>query len=124
MALPNVWEYPTTVNGPYDSRDMKRQVWSMTDGRCFYCGLHTNPFATFTIDHIRPRCLGGSDDIRNLVPCCRRCNAAKGGKSLDEWRPRKPFWFLSDEYQDRYAQIRSWVVMCWFHDPEEDWGQL
>lgn len=28
----------------------------------------------FTIDHIRPKSLGGSDDLDNLALACRRCN--------------------------------------------------
>ncbi len=28
----------------------------------------------FTVDHVTPRSLGGSDDINNLALACRRCN--------------------------------------------------
>lgn len=102
------------------SRKLKLNVWSMTNGRCFYCGLHTNPFITFTIDHIFPVCRGGGNDIRNLVPCCARCNSSKGSKLLDEWKPRRPFWFLSDDYQENHATAHAVTCDEWIWDLIDD----
>ncbi|RAL98941.1 HNH endonuclease [Agrobacterium sp. MS2] len=51
---------------------------------CVYCG---NPATS--IDHVDPRCNGGSNDIENLVPACIPCNSSKGGKLLKDWRGRK-----------------------------------
>lgn len=42
---------------------------------CEYC--HSPEFLSpdrFTIDHLLPRSLGGSDDINNLALACHRCN--------------------------------------------------
>lgn len=43
--------------------------------RCEYCHypefLSTSPL---TIDHIFPRSLGGTDELKNLCLACRRCN--------------------------------------------------
>lgn len=47
---------------------------------CAYCGEPAQ-----TIDHIRPRIAGGSDDATNLVPACRSCNGSKGARSLESW---------------------------------------
>lgn len=47
---------------------------------CFYCGNTGG-----AIDHLVPRSKGGSDDISNLVPCCKSCNSSKSNKSLDVW---------------------------------------
>jgi len=42
---------------------------------CEYCHSPEKLAASrFTIDHIVPRSLGGSDDLDNLASCCRRCN--------------------------------------------------
>ena len=55
---------------------------------CGYCGLkfdfiNTKP----TLDHIIPKIKGGSDNIRNLTPCCKSCNTIKG---RNEWVVAKP----------------------------------
>ena len=34
----------------------------------------------FDIDHIIPRCMGGTNDMDNLRLCCRHCNRKKGSK--------------------------------------------
>jgi hypothetical protein len=42
---------------------------------CEYChSLEILSANRFTIDHVVPRSLGGSDDIENLALACRRCN--------------------------------------------------
>jgi 5-methylcytosine-specific restriction endonuclease McrA len=43
---------------------------------CAYCGDAANE-----VDHVHPRVLGGTDDLDNLVACCRRCNSSKGKRS-------------------------------------------
>ena len=55
----------------------KRKLWrkrrqiilKMHDAACYYCGDPAN-----TVDHIKPRHLGGTDHIQNLVAACRDCN--------------------------------------------------
>lgn len=49
-------------------------------GICAYCGAPAT-----TLDHIRPRARGGSDDPANLIPACRSCNSSKSALALDEW---------------------------------------
>ena len=42
---------------------------------CEYCHSPERSNATpFTIDHIIPQSLGGSDDLNNLALACHRCN--------------------------------------------------
>ena len=69
-----------------DRRHIQAQVWEKNGGICWYCGLKLNPWLTFSVDHFCPVRLGGSDDIENLVPCCRPCNARKRDKTIDEFR--------------------------------------
>jgi hypothetical protein len=42
---------------------------------CEYCHSSERLSASrFTIDHITPKSLGGSDELENLALACRRCN--------------------------------------------------
>lgn len=66
--------------------EVRAEVWDKTGGQCWYCGMQTNPFRDFCVDHLVALVNGGSNDLRNLVPCCRACNAEKGTLSLNEFR--------------------------------------
>ena len=52
------------------------------DGRCAYCGSTERIEA----DHRIPLCRGGSNEIGNIVPACRRCNRRKHRKTEAEFR--------------------------------------
>jgi len=55
----------------------KRHLWfkrrliilKIHDYACYYCGDPAN-----TVDHIKPRHLGGTDHLHNLVAACNDCN--------------------------------------------------
>lgn len=47
---------------------------------CRYCGTTDN----ITVDHVVPRCQGGTDHEANLVACCRSCNSRKGGRTPEQ----------------------------------------
>ena len=71
-------------------------LWQMTNGCCYYCGrkLITPTMSgydayapnEFTIDHLTPRCKGGTSTPDNLAPACRQCNVIKRGKTVEEYR--------------------------------------
>jgi hypothetical protein len=62
------------------------QVRHRANFACEYCGVsETDSGGLLTVDHFRPRSLGGSDDLENLLYCCYRCNLYKG----DYW-PEQP----------------------------------
>ena len=48
------------------------------------------------MDHKHPKVYGGVDDIKNLVPCCEKCNKEKGAmlyKEFHYWiRCGRPDW--------------------------------
>jgi len=58
------------------------------EGRCAYCG-NVRPLEP---EHKIPLSRGGSNDISNIVPACRRCNAKKHKLTDEEFRKR-----LADE---------------------------
>jgi len=60
------------------SRRNVAQVYERDGARCRYCGRAD---AALSIDHVVPRCQGGSDSADNLAVACRRCNSRKNGRT-------------------------------------------
>jgi len=48
--------------------------------RCVYC--ERSNVLTLTLDHIKPRNKGGTNESRNLVTCCLGCNCKRQHGSL------------------------------------------
>jgi HNH endonuclease len=72
-------------------REREWAVWSVTKGRCWYCGiqcrLHRAPPAQrFALSHLLPPSRGGRDDLPNLVPSCHPCRTRKAAQTLEEFR--------------------------------------
>ena len=72
------------------SEKKRTAIYEKSNGRCFYCGVKLSYEIgldnTMHIDHITPRVKGGKNNIENLNPSCKLCNASKGTKSIDEFR--------------------------------------
>lgn len=60
----------------------RRRLLAISD-RCAYCGWILR-FNTSSIDHVRSRYWGGSDEPENLVLACRRCNRIKGDEAVED----------------------------------------
>jgi 5-methylcytosine-specific restriction endonuclease McrA len=66
----------------------RRSVFARDGHRCQYCGGQAE-----NIDHVVPRSRGGTHTWDNVVAACRRCNAAKEDRLLEETTftlPRRP----------------------------------
>jgi hypothetical protein len=59
------------------------EVFKRDEFTCRYCGGRS-PTVVLEIDHIQPRCDGGSDDAMNLVTSCWDCNRGKSYVPLSE----------------------------------------
>ena|ERR1051325_6588326 len=50
--------------------------------KCFYCFRTIEELKEqgiyMTVDHVIPKCRGGTNDLDNLVAACERCNNMKG----------------------------------------------
>jgi 5-methylcytosine-specific restriction endonuclease McrA len=68
------------------------------DNHCVYCGRGRTAFdgrrtgspLELGLDHVIPKCAGGTNSDRNLVIACGECNNAKGGRTPGEARMRWP----------------------------------
>lgn len=49
---------------------------------CRYCGASA-PEVKLTVDHVKPKALGGTDDPSNLVTACAGCNSGKSSSAPD-----------------------------------------
>jgi 5-methylcytosine-specific restriction endonuclease McrA len=69
------------------SAENERQMWVVTRiavltyyfYNCVYCGDQARE-----IDHIVPQSKGGSDEVKNLVACCHKCNCTKNATMLPD----------------------------------------
>ena len=64
----------------------RKAIYLRDDLKCVYCGdgIETEGFI-FTLDHLIPQELGGTNETKNLVTACKACNSAKGAKSLRQF---------------------------------------
>lgn len=53
--------------------------------RCHFCSCELTA-DTATVDHLRPRCRGGTNASENLVLSCQSCNCTKGNRTEAEFR--------------------------------------
>lgn len=68
------------------NRKTLRLIYEKTSGRCWYCGAFHRPLDDWQVEHQNPRIRGGSDALENLVLACVACNAAKGKRTVEEYR--------------------------------------
>lgn len=84
-------KYGNTPIGEMLTEAQWRGILDQFNYSCAYCG---RKMERLTIDHIIPLSKGGPDSLRNVVPCCPRCNSAKRNKGLLEW-----VTYFSQHYQ-------------------------
>lgn len=85
------------------------RIIAKANGHCTWCGMafgdtwHTRP----SIDHIRPRTLGGTDDESNVIACCRSCNTSKRNRTIGAFH--------------KYRCLRKIGAPAWITVPLMDW---
>lgn len=62
---------------------VRKAVFNRDGWHCHYCDEKLYPSDPPTVDHKVPLCRDGSDEVENLVCCCRWCNTAKGDMPYD-----------------------------------------
>lgn len=73
----------------YLDPNLRQAVYDYDGYRCLHCGN-----GELTLDHIKPRVLGGPDAFENLQTLCRSCNSRKGCAPyvlpVQEKKPKAP----------------------------------
>ncbi|MBU2913860.1 MULTISPECIES: HNH endonuclease [Reichenbachiella] len=78
---PTVIKINRYINVPFRGVVLSRQnLFRRDNNQCQYCGSEQD----LTLDHLIPRSKGGRSMWNNLVTACKKCNAKKGDKSLDQ----------------------------------------
>lgn len=63
---------------------VQQKIWVRDGLQCLYCGRQMGEIQ-LTVDHFIPLELGGANNERNYVSCCRRCNKDKGSQPPADW---------------------------------------
>lgn len=58
---------------------VRKHVHTKTNGRCHLCGVRLS-LNSMEMEHSRPKSLGGTNHMNNLMPSCRSCNREKGNR--------------------------------------------
>ena len=88
--------------------EIGRDVERRAAGRCEYCRMHQSlQGATFHVEHVIPRCRGGSSEFDNLAWACPNCNLHKsnriGVETPDSHGPVRLFNPLRDKWGDHFC---------------------
>jgi 5-methylcytosine-specific restriction endonuclease McrA len=89
----------------------KQSVRERASYRCEYChSLELLSANRFTIDHIAPRSLGGSDNIDNLALACRRCNERRYNFVASIDPQTQEIVPIFNPRQQQWAEHFSWTI--------------
>ncbi|HOU41160.1 MAG TPA: HNH endonuclease [Promineifilum sp.] len=106
---------------------MRQEVARRANHCCSYCRSQEQVAGTlFTVDHIIPQALGGSDDLDNLCLACWDCNRIKQahvtgvdpslGKRVTLFHPQRQRWpdhfCLGSRRRGGRWNDRGWASNC------------
>ena len=64
-----------------DGEEVRLYILRENNYKCAYCGEQIVYRKDYHVDHVFPLCNGGSDNIRNKIASCAKCNTKKGGRT-------------------------------------------
>lgn len=94
------------------SKRLRAKILVLRGLCCHWCHYASEDASDFHIDHLKPRALGGSNHVRNLVVACAPCNEARGKKpptQARDWVSRSVHLRQSAEerFLDAFDQMRQ-----------------
>lgn len=88
--------------------ELRMDLAMRQDGVCYWCGKKMG--LVVTLDHIKPRSLGGQDTLKNCVAACEACNKEKSNHTASEFIRRKLLEiqaFMNSEGFKKYVRGRK-----------------
>ena len=99
---PDEYLYHLEVTNPSDAKRLWRErIKDNWSHQCAYCGSEEE----LTLDHVKPRSLGGPDTSNNVVCACRQCNHDKGHTEWKTWYEAQYFYSW-----ERMKTIEAWIT--------------
>ena len=85
IRLPEVMRFHHYVKDYSKSKVLfsRKNLWKRDGQVCQFCGIKPH-YDEVTIDHVIPKCYGGTSCFENCVIACFRCNTKKGGRTLEQ----------------------------------------
>lgn len=85
----SLWVDKNTIQVLYHYEDemaFKREVYERDGYTCYICDeqMHEG-HPDLTVDHIKPKRLGGSILPKNMACCCKKCNEQKGHRTFQTY---------------------------------------
>lgn len=72
---------PANGGSKWITKERRWAIYKRDEYKCLYCEAEIDLTAEpFTLDHIVPCELGGTNASTNLVTCCKSCNSSKRDK--------------------------------------------
>lgn len=65
---------------------LKGILWETCEHCCSYCNFVFHDKIEATLDHIVPKCRGGTDELTNLCLACQDCNDKKANRNAKKFR--------------------------------------
>lgn len=105
------------------SKKLRFEVLKRDKFTCQYCGAKA-PDVLLNVDHVKPVCDGGGNDILNLIAACENCNNGKGAHPLSDdsalakkharmsqLQERREQLAMMSEWQNDLASLESDAIM-------------
>lgn len=100
---------PHQPTGQWIRTDKRMAIYLRDQFQCLLCesDLSEADRADITLDHLTPKCRGGSNHESNIYTCCRSCNSKRGAKAVKGPRRNRIKKYLSMDLKPFIAVVRE-----------------
>jgi len=122
MPVPSIVMTKRYVKPKHRVQLSRKMIYLRDNYTCQYCGEQFSG-KDLTLDHVKPKSLGGGGGWNNLVTCCGTCNWLKGAKVLAPMtEPREPsYWQMVKHAKTQPYHMRdpAWAQYLGYDTPPE-----